>query len=189
MSTIYRYHATAADQQPDGSGFATMQAAIHHAHRYGLAQVHELHYEYADSELVWESSNDDADDTDSRLFEALALALFESGFSSNEVVANRWNDITRFFYDWNIDQIALMPSTPSQRFLTDKGIIRNRMKRWAVILNAQTFLQLRRTHGSVANWFDTLDELPEDERIDTLIAIFPRVGPNTAAAWLVNIDV
>ena len=49
------------------------------------------------------------------------------------------------------------------RLLEDVGIIRNRLKVNAAIVNAQKILELRKEHGSFNGWLDAHHPLSKDE--------------------------
>ena len=70
----------------------------------------------------------------------------------------------RAAYDgFAVDRVAAYGETERARLLGDAGIIRNRLKVDAAIANAGRLIELRRSHGSFADWLDTHHPLIKDD--------------------------
>ena len=77
-----------------------------------------------------------------KMFEMLILEGAQAGLSWQTVLAKREN-YRRAFDQFNVDKIACYTEAKVQRLLGDAGIIRNRLKIRAAIVNAQALLRLR----------------------------------------------
>lgn len=77
-----------------------------------------------------------------KMFEMLILEGAQAGLSWQTVLAKREN-YRRAFDQFNVDKIARYTEAKVQRLLGDAGIIRNRLKIRAAIVNAQALLRLR----------------------------------------------
>lgn len=109
---------------------------------------------------------------DRHLFEMLILEGAQAGLSWITVLKKREN-YRRAYHEFDAERIAGYTQSDVDRLLADEGIVRNRAKVQASILNAKAFLQLRDKHGSfdrfiwqfvegrpVQNNFQTLADLP-----------------------------
>ena len=84
---------------------------------------------------------------DSRLFEMLILEGAQAGLSWITVLKKR--ESYRKAYDgFNPAKVALYDETKVRELLANEGIVRNRLKVNASILNAQLFLKIADEHGS-----------------------------------------
>jgi DNA-3-methyladenine glycosylase I len=87
------------------------------------------------------------------LFERLALEINQAGLSWLTVLRKR-AAFQRAFDNFEPEIVAHYGDAERSRLLADAGIIRNRLKVDAVIENARRLLEIRRTHGSFADWLD-----------------------------------
>jgi DNA-3-methyladenine glycosylase I len=71
--------------------------------------------------------------------------------------------------------------------LADAGIIRNRLKIDAAIANAQTILELRRTHGSFAGWLAAHHPRSKDEWTKLFRKTFRFTGGEIVNEFLMSI--
>src|SRR4051795_11267184 len=81
------------------------------------------------------------------LFEFLNLEGAQAGLSWLTILQKREN-YRRAFDRFRAEKIAKYDSEKSALLLKDAGIVRNRLKIQAVILNAQAFLEVRREFGT-----------------------------------------
>lgn len=88
---------------------------------------------------------------DRHLFEMLILEGAQAGLSWLTVLRKRAR--YREVYA-NFDPAAVAKFTPARnaKLLLDPGIIRNRLKVEAAVVNARAFRELRRQHGTFADW-------------------------------------
>lgn len=109
---------------------------------------------------------------DRKLFEFLILDCFQAGLSWNTILQKRIN-FRRAFDDFDAAKIAEYQEADIKRFLANPGIIRNRGKIMAAVINAQNFLKIQRDFGTFDNYiwgfvggkqivhkFKTLAEIP-----------------------------
>jgi len=109
---------------------------------------------------------------DRALFEFLVLEGAQAGLSWETILKKRDN-YRRAFHDFDPARIAAYSDEDVQRLLADPGIVRNRLKVAATIVNAQKLLQVREEFGSfdsyiwrfvdggpITNRFTSLSEIP-----------------------------
>ncbi|MGC3972576.1 MAG: DNA-3-methyladenine glycosylase I [Pirellulales bacterium] len=84
---------------------------------------------------------------DRRLFEMLILEGAQAGLSWETILKKRDN-YRRAFADFNAVKIARYGDRDKARLLADEGIVRNRLKIDASILNAQAYLATQEEFGS-----------------------------------------
>ncbi|MEY3667480.1 MAG: hypothetical protein RL572_1020 [Pseudomonadota bacterium] len=87
---------------------------------------------------------------DQTLFEFLSLECQQAGLSWITVLRKR-EHYRRAFFDFDPVRVAAMTDAEIEERLQDTGLIRNRLKLFAMRSNAQAFLQVQREFGS----FDT----------------------------------
>jgi DNA-3-methyladenine glycosylase I len=120
------------------------------------APGHTWHGPYHDTEYGFPS------DEESVLFERLCLEINQAGLSWLTVLQKR-AAFRAAFAGVEVDRVAAFGEADVARLLGDAGIVRNRQKIAAVIANAQTIQELRRTHGSFDGWLAAHHPLPRDE--------------------------
>jgi DNA-3-methyladenine glycosylase I len=101
----------------------------------------ELHHAYHDSE--WGVPSHD----DRHLFELLILEGAQAGLSWSTILQKREN--YRAAYDgFDAAKVARYDARRQRRLLADPGIVRNRLKVQASVLNARAFLAVQAEFGS-----------------------------------------
>ena len=99
---------------------------------------------------------------DNLLFERLILEINQAGLSWITILKKA--DNFRIAYDgFDIQKVANYDEKEVARLLSDAGIIRNRLKVNAAIVNAQRIMELRKEHGSFMGWLDNHHPLSKDE--------------------------
>ncbi|MBI5964436.1 MAG: DNA-3-methyladenine glycosylase I [Chloroflexi bacterium] len=99
---------------------------------------------------------------DNLLFERLVLEINQAGLSWITILKKA--DNFRKAYDkFNIGKIAKYTEKDRARLLADAGIIRNKLKVNAAIVNAQKILELKKEYGSFKGWLDSHHPLTKDE--------------------------
>lgn len=88
---------------------------------------------------------------DRYLFEMLLLESFQAGLSW-ECVLNKREDFRAAFDLFDYKKIALYDEDKVQELLSDKRIIRNKLKIRASITNAQIFIDIKKKYGSFENY-------------------------------------
>ena len=88
---------------------------------------------------------------EAKLFEFLLLESFQSGLSWLTVLKKREN-FRSAFDDFRVEKIANYGDAKVQELLQNAGIIRNRLKINASIINAQAFIRIQEDLGSFSEY-------------------------------------
>ncbi len=113
--------------------------------RCGWCEKDDLYRDYHDNE--WGKPVYD----DEKLFEFLVLETFQAGLSWHTILKKRYN-FRLAFDDFNYTIIATYDDTKIQSLLLDSSIIRNKLKIYATVINAQSFLKIQSEFGSFSNY-------------------------------------
>jgi DNA-3-methyladenine glycosylase I len=84
---------------------------------------------------------------DIRLFEFLILEGAQAGLTW-EIILRKRENYRKAFSDFNPAKISHYTEVDEKRLLADKGIVRNRLKIRATIINAGKFLEVQKEYGS-----------------------------------------
>ena len=90
-------------------------------------------------------------DDDNELFERLVLEINQAGLSWTTIL-NKQQNFKKAFHYFEIKKVAAYTEKDRERLLSDAGIIRNRLKVNAAIVNAQRILDIQKEHHSFKNW-------------------------------------
>ena len=101
-------------------------------------------------------------DDDNELFERLVLEINQAGLSWITIL-KKADNFRKAYSKFNIAKIAKYTEEDRARLLADAGIIRNRLKVNAAIVNAQKVLELKKEFGSFKGWLDGHHPLTKDE--------------------------
>jgi DNA-3-methyladenine glycosylase I len=88
---------------------------------------------------------------DARLFEFLILEGAQAGLSWDTILAKREN-YRRAFDGFDPERVARYGARKKARLLADAGIVRNRAKIEAAVVNARAFLALQEEFGSFSRY-------------------------------------
>ena len=88
---------------------------------------------------------------DRKLFEMLILEGFQAGLSW-ECVLNKREAFQRAFDGFDLDKIRTYDEKKLAELQNDPGIIRNRLKIRAAVVNAQVFHRIQREFGSFSDY-------------------------------------
>jgi DNA-3-methyladenine glycosylase I len=100
--------------------------------------------------------------SDDELFERLVLEINQAGLSWITILKKA--DNFRKAYDkFKVSKVAKYDENDRARLLADAGIIRNRLKINAAIVNAQKILELSKEFGSFKGWLDANHPLTKEE--------------------------
>jgi DNA-3-methyladenine glycosylase I len=99
---------------------------------------------------------------DNLLFERLILEINQAGLSWITILRKAEN-FRRAYNGFKIEKVAKYDDKDRARLLNDAGIIRNRLKVNAAIVNAQKILELRKDYGSFKGWLDAYHPLSMEE--------------------------
>jgi DNA-3-methyladenine glycosylase I len=96
---------------------------------------------------------------DNLLFERLILEINQAGLSWITIL-KKADNFRKAYRGFDIDKVAKFTEKDRARLLADAGIIRNRLKVNAAIVNAQRILELRKEYGSFKGWLDAHAKRP-----------------------------
>lgn len=105
----------------------------------------ELYKQYHDNE--WGVVKKD----DKTLFEMLILEGAQAGLSWITILKRREN-YRKAFDNFDVQKVANYTKKDVERLLSNKGIIRNKLKINSAIRNAQVFIKIQKKHGSFSNY-------------------------------------
>ncbi len=88
---------------------------------------------------------------DKLLFEYFILDTFQAGLSWLTMIKKREN-FRKAFDNFNVKKVAKYGKSDFNRLMKDVGIIRNRLKIQATIINAQKFIEVQREFGSFSKY-------------------------------------
>lgn len=139
---------------------------------------------------------------DQKLFEFLVLEGNQAGLSWPLILRKREN-FRIAFNQFNPKKIALYTNNKVEELMQNSGIIRNRRKIEAVIINAQAFIQTQEEFGSfdafiwnfvdgkpIINHWKDANQIPSKTTLSTIISKelkkrgFKFVGPTTMYAHM-----
>ena len=99
---------------------------------------------------------------DNLLFERLVLEINQAGLSWITIL-KKADNFRRAYDQFNVSKVAKYGESDRARLLADAGIIRNRLKVNAAIVNAQKILELKKEFGSFKGWLDVHHPLSKEE--------------------------
>jgi DNA-3-methyladenine glycosylase I len=88
---------------------------------------------------------------DRKLFEFLILEGAQAGLSWDTILAKREN-YRQALHDFDFEKISRYTVKDKRRLLANAGIVRNRAKIDATIVNARSFIALRKEFGSFSRY-------------------------------------
>jgi DNA-3-methyladenine glycosylase I len=155
---------------------------------------------------AWAGGSDLSRD-DRHLFEMLVLEGAQAGLSWDTILRKRDN-YRRAFAGFHPSRVARFDRARRARLLRDPGIVRNRLKIEAAVLNAKMFLAVQEERGSFAeylwdfvngtpiqNAWTSARDVPADTPLSRLISKdlvrrgFRFVGPTICYAFLQAVGV
>jgi DNA-3-methyladenine glycosylase I len=145
-----------------------------------IAPGHPFHGPYHEKEYGFPSRDDQV------LFERLALEINQAGLSWLTVLKKR-EAFNRAFADFDPKKVARFNDKDVARLLADEGIIRNRLKVNAVIENARRILEIRKTHGSFADWLDAHHPQSKEEWVKLFKKTFLFTGGEIVGEFLMSL--
>ena len=92
---------------------------------------------------------------DNLLFERLVLEINQAGLSWITIL-KKADNFRKAYHGFEIEKVASYDENNRMRLLADAGIIRNRLKVNAAILNAQKILDLRKEHNTFKGWLEII---------------------------------
>lgn len=122
---------------------------------------------------------------DDLLFERLILEINQAGLSWITILKKAEN-FRKAYHGFNIAKVAKYGEKDITRLLNDAGIIRNRLKVNAAIVNAQRIIELQKEHGSFQNWLDQHHPLTKEEWVKLFKKTFVFTGGEIVNEFLMS---
>lgn len=122
---------------------------------------------------------------DNLLFERLVLEINQAGLSWITILKKAEN-FRRAYDQFDVARVAAYGEVDRTRLLSDAGIIRNRLKVNAAIVNARKILELQTEFGSFKNWLDAHHPRPREEWVKLFKTTFVFTGGEIVGEFLMS---
>ena len=122
---------------------------------------------------------------DDLLFERLILEINQAGLSWITIL-KKADNFRKAYHDFKIEKVAKYGEKDQMRLLADAGIIRNRLKVNAAIVNAQKILELQKEHSSFKGWLDAHHPLTKEEWVKLFKKTFVFTGGEIVNEFLMS---
>jgi len=122
---------------------------------------------------------------DNLLFERLVLEINQAGLSWITIL-KKADNFRRAYDQFDLARVAAYEEPDRTRLLSDAGIIRNRLKVNAAIVNARKILELQKEFGSFKNWLDAHHPRPKDEWVKLFRKTFVFTGGEIVNEFLMS---
>ena len=122
---------------------------------------------------------------DNLLFERLVLEINQAGLSWITIL-KKADNFRRAYDQFDLARVAAYDEADRARLLSDAGIIRNRLKVNAAIVNAQRILKLQKEFGSFKNWLDAHHPRAKDEWVKLFKQTFVFTGGEIVNEFLMS---
>lgn len=144
-----------------------------------IATGHEFHGPYHDDEYGFPVRDDD------RLFERLVLEINQAGLSWLTILKKK-EAFREAFDGFEVERVARFDGRKRARLLENAGIIRNRLKIDAAVENAKRIRELRRSHGTFAEWLDAHHPRTKEEWVTLFKKTFVFTGGEITGSFLLS---
>lgn len=138
-----------------------------------------LHKHYHDNQYGFQITDDD------ELFGRLILEINQAGLSWT-LMLRKQESFRKAYDNFSIEKIAQYDESDRERLLLDAGIVRNRLKVNAAIVNAQKILELKKDYGSFKGWIDARHPLTKEEWIKLFKKTFKFTGGEIVNEFLMS---
>ena len=122
---------------------------------------------------------------DNLLFERLILEINQAGLSWITIL-KKADNFRRAYDGFRIETVAGYGESDRGRLLSDAGIIRNKLKVNAAIVNAGRILELNKEYGSFKGWLDAHHPRTKDEWVKLFRQNFKFVGGEIVNEFLMS---
>jgi len=122
---------------------------------------------------------------DNLLFERFILEINQAGLSWITIL-KKVDHFRNAYHGFDIEKIAAYGDEDIARLLADAGIIRNRLKINAAIVNAQRVLELRSDSGSFKGWLDHNHPRSKEEWVKLFKKTFVFTGGEIVNEFLIS---
>lgn len=150
------------------------------AHYCDSAPGHPLHGPYHDTEYGFPARDE------SVLFERLVLEINQAGLSW-ELMLRKRAAFRAAYADFDVDAVAAFTEDDRARLLADAGIVRNRLKVNAAIVNAKRIRGLRDSHGGFAAWLDAHHPMRKEDWVRLFRRTFLFTGGEITGEFLMSL--
>lgn len=134
---------------------------------------------YHDTQYGFPLANDDL------LFERLVLEINQAGLSWITIL-KKADNFRKAYHGFKIAKVANYGEEDRARLLNDAGIIRNRLKVNAAIVNAQKIMALKKERGSFKAWLDAHHPLSKEEWVKLFKRTFVFTGGEIVNEFLMS---
>lgn len=124
-------------------------------------------------------------DDDNELFGRLILEINQAGLSWT-LMLRKQASFRAAYSNYAIEEIAAYDENDRERLMQNPGIVRNRLKINAAIVNAQKILELKSEFGSFKNWLDAHYPLTKAEWIKLFKKTFKFTGGEIVNEFLMS---
>ncbi len=126
-------------------------------------------------------------ESDDRYFENMSRVILEAGLNWH-VIDRKWASIKTAFKDFSVAKVSKFTDNDVEYLLQDKGVIRNRGKIQAIILNAIQFKKIHQQYGSFEKYINSLDKSENyTNAVKTLTHDFKWLGKSSASLFLYTV--
>jgi DNA-3-methyladenine glycosylase I len=126
-------------------------------------------------------------ESDDAYFENMSRVILEAGLNWR-VIDRKWDTIKTAFKDFSVAKVSKFTDSDVECLLQDKGVIRNRCKIQAIILNAIEFKKIRQQYGSFEKYIDSLDKSDNyTNAVKVLTSDFKWLGKSSASLFLYTV--
>ncbi len=125
-------------------------------------------------------------DDDNALFGRLLLEINQAGLSWT-LMLKKADNFYHAYAGFDIAKVAAFTEQDRERLLQDVGIVRNRLKVNAAIVNAQRILAIQKEYGSFKQWLEAHHPLTLAEWIKLFKKHFKFVGGEIVNEFLMSI--
>jgi DNA-3-methyladenine glycosylase I len=122
---------------------------------------------------------------DNLLFERLIFEINQAGLSWITIL-KKADHFRRAYHGFNVEKVAAYSERDRKRLLNDAGVIRNRLKVNAAIVNARKILELKKEYGSFKGWLDAHHPLSLEEWTKLFKKTFVFTGGEIVREFLVS---
>ena len=138
-----------------------------------------LHGPYHNKEYGFPIADDDS------LFARLVLEINQAGLSWATILKKK-NNFFAAYDNFDIGKVAEYDEVARARLLADAGIIRNRLKVNAAIVNARQLVEIRSETGSFKSWLDKHHPAELADWVKLFRANFKFTGPEIVREFLMS---
>jgi len=140
----------------------------------------QLHKEYHDRQYGFPIHDDN------ELFCRLVLEINQAGLSWTTILRKQEN-FRKAYSGFEIKKVAKYAEKDKLRLMNDPGIIRNRLKIEAAVINAKKIIELQQANGSFLNWLNSHHPKSRKEWTNLFKKTFYFTGGEIVNEFLVSI--